>query len=37
MFDVNPCNVILVDDDLDKPVGNSVLKHGGSAGKVHYM
>ena len=32
MFNVNPCNVILVHDDLDKPVGKFSLKHGGSAG-----
>lgn len=32
MYNVNPSNVILVHDDLDKPVGKYSLKHGGSAG-----
>jgi len=32
MFHVNPSNVVLVHDDLDKPVGKFSLKHGGSAG-----
>ena len=32
MYNVNPDNVILVHDDLDKPVGKCSLKHGGSAG-----
>jgi len=32
MYNVNTSNVILVHDDLDKPVGKYSLKHGGSAG-----
>ncbi|XP_078348394.1 putative peptidyl-tRNA hydrolase isoform X2 [Oculina patagonica] len=32
MYNVNPSNVILVHDDLDRPVGKYSLKHGGSAG-----
>lgn len=32
MYNVNPSNVILVHDDLDKPVGKYSLKNGGSAG-----
>lgn len=34
MYNVNPSNVILVHDDLDRPVGKYSLKHGGSAGWV---
>ena len=32
LYNVNPSNVILVHDDLDRPVGKYSLKHGGSAG-----
>ena len=32
MYKVNPSDVILVHDDLDRPVGKYSLKHGGSAG-----
>ena len=32
MYNVNPSDVILVHDDLDRPVGKYSLKQGGSAG-----
>lgn len=32
MFDVNPSNIILVHDDLDKALGKFSFKNGGSAG-----
>ena len=32
MYKVNPSDVILVHDDLDRPLGKYSLKHGGSAG-----
>ena len=32
MYKVNPSDVILVHDDLDRLVGKYSLKHGGSAG-----